>query len=150
MLKFFIIEKLIFYSLLAIVHGPARLWRIEALEYIMKACIILHNMIIEDKHDANGAEDFDYDKVPKSIPATMSHEPTEEFSQFTTFTAAHGKIRNRETHFELQSNLVEHLWKTILRVVGSSNFKFYARINFYVFGCNLKFLFIYVSLVQVL
>ena len=41
---------------------------------------------------------------------------------------------------------------TILRVVGSSNFKFYAHINFYVFSlyCNLKFLFIYVNLVQVL
>ncbi|XP_075658840.1 uncharacterized protein LOC142628678 [Castanea sativa] len=64
----------------AIVHGPAHLWRTEALDYIMNACIILHNMIIEDERDANGAEDFDYEQVPKSIPIIMSHEPTEEFS----------------------------------------------------------------------
>ena len=56
----------------AIVRGLAHLWRIETLDYIMKACIILHDMIIEDERDANGAEDFDYEKVPKSIPTTVS------------------------------------------------------------------------------
>ena len=64
------------------VRGPTCLWRTEALDYIMKACIILHNMIIEDERDANGAKDFDYEQVPKSIHTTVSHEPTEEFSQF--------------------------------------------------------------------
>nr|XP_023897898.1 uncharacterized protein LOC112009792 [Quercus suber] len=46
----------------AIIRGLARLWRTEALDYIMKACIILHNMIIEDERDANGAEDLDYEQ----------------------------------------------------------------------------------------
>ena len=75
----------------AIVRGLAHLWSIETLDYIMKACIILHDMIIEDERDANGAEDFDYEKVPKSIPTTVSHEPTEGFSQFVVFIAAHEK-----------------------------------------------------------
>ena len=44
--------------------GLARLWRTKALDYIMKACIILHNMIIEDERDTNGVEDFDYEQVP--------------------------------------------------------------------------------------
>ena len=39
----------------------------------------------------------------------MSHEPTKEFSQSTTFIATHEKIKNKETHSELQSDLVEHL-----------------------------------------
>jgi len=95
----------------AIVRGPARLWRTEALDYIMKACIILHNMIIEDECDANGAEDLDYEQVPESIPTTVFQEPTEEFSQFTTFIAVHEKIRNRETHSKLQLDLIEHLWQ---------------------------------------
>ena len=33
----------------AIVRGPARFWHHEDLSFIMKACIILHNMIIEDE-----------------------------------------------------------------------------------------------------
>ena len=68
-------------------------------------------MIIEDECDANGAEDFDYEQVLESIPTTVSHKPTEEFSQFTAFIVTHEKIRNRETHSELQSDLVEHLWQ---------------------------------------
>ncbi|KAK9999556.1 hypothetical protein SO802_019159 [Lithocarpus litseifolius] len=75
----------------AIVRGPAHLWRTEAFDYIMKACIILHNMIIEDERDANEAEDLDYEQVPESIPKTVSHEPTEKFSQFAVFIAAHEK-----------------------------------------------------------
>ena len=68
-------------------------------------------MIIEDERDANEAEDFDYEQVPKNIPTIVSHKPTEEFSQFTAFIVTHEKIRNRETHSELQSDLVEHLWQ---------------------------------------
>ena len=93
------------------VRGPTCLWRTEALDYIMKGCIILHNMIIEDERDANGAKDFDYEQVPESIHTTVSHEPTEEFSQFMAFITAKENIKNRETHFELQSNLVEQLWQ---------------------------------------
>ena len=66
-------------------------------------------MIIDDDRDADGAEDFDYEQVPESIPITVSHEPIEEFSQFTAFIVAHENIRNRETHSELLSDLVEHL-----------------------------------------
>ncbi|KAL6208775.1 hypothetical protein ACLB2K_019720 [Fragaria x ananassa] len=34
----------------AIVRGPARFWDRETLQKIMKACVIMHNMIIEDEH----------------------------------------------------------------------------------------------------
>ena len=33
----------------AIVCGPARFWKLEVLKNIMKACIILHNMIVENE-----------------------------------------------------------------------------------------------------
>ena len=37
----------------AIVCGPARFFHLETLQKIMKACIILHNMIVEDEQDDN-------------------------------------------------------------------------------------------------
>ena len=45
----------------AIVRGPARFFYQETLQDIIKACIILHNMIIEDERDEVEAVDFDYE-----------------------------------------------------------------------------------------
>lgn len=38
-------------SKFAIVKGPASFWGKTTLHYIMSACIIMHNMIIEDDRD---------------------------------------------------------------------------------------------------
>jgi hypothetical protein len=42
----------------AIVCWPAGFFEVGTL---MKACVILHNMIIEDELDDDGVEDFNYD-----------------------------------------------------------------------------------------
>jgi len=45
----------------AIVRGPGRMWDIETLSKIMRACVIMHNMIVEDERfvvDPN--ERFEY------------------------------------------------------------------------------------------
>jgi hypothetical protein len=93
----------------SIVRGPARFWDEATLNDIMKACIILHNMIIEDERDPNGVQqDDDYEQVPESIPITVSREPTIEVQNFIQ---SHIRIRDRETHSQLQADLVEHLWQ---------------------------------------
>ncbi|KAF8394244.1 hypothetical protein HHK36_020451 [Tetracentron sinense] len=92
----------------AIVRGPARFWKCETLKDIMKACIIIHNMIVEDERDVNGAEDFNYDAIDESPHAPMSHERTTELMEF--IRGIH-RIRDRGTHSQLQSDLVEHLWQ---------------------------------------
>jgi hypothetical protein len=43
----------------AIVHGPPRFWKLETLKDIMMACVILHNMIVEDKQTNIGEEGFE-------------------------------------------------------------------------------------------
>ena len=35
----------------AIVRGPAKFWDQKMLWYIMHACVIMHNMIVEDEGD---------------------------------------------------------------------------------------------------
>ena len=93
----------------SIVRGPARFWDEATLNNITKACIILHNMIIEDERDPNGVQqDDDYEQVPESIPTTVSREPTIEVQNFIQ---SHIRIRDKETHSQLQDDLVEHLWK---------------------------------------
>ncbi|CAL5413495.1 unnamed protein product [Camellia sinensis] len=90
----------------AIVRGPARFWKVETLKVIMKACIILHNMIVEDERNEKNI-DCNYDAIEESLPLVVSHERTPELYEFIQ---NHHHIRDRQTHSQLQADLVEHLW----------------------------------------
>ncbi|XP_030931209.1 uncharacterized protein LOC115957123 [Quercus lobata] len=98
----------------AIVRGPARFFHLETLKKIMKACIILHNMIVEDERederDDNEVVDLDYEQNDgvDNPPLQMLREQSDEF---LSYIERHGRIRDREIHFQLQSDLIEHLWQ---------------------------------------
>ena len=97
----------------AIVRGPARFYDQQTLKEIMMACIILHNMIVEDeRHTYLRVEDFVYEQSDEIIEEPMSHEHTNEF---VNFIQRHHHIRDRGIHFQLQSNLIEHLWEIYSR-----------------------------------
>ncbi len=89
----------------AIVRGPARFWYVDTLSEIMKACIILHNMIVEDERHEEGL-DYNYDDEGERL--TPLHTPIVELHYFIQ---NHHNIRNRQTHSQLQEDLVEHLWQ---------------------------------------
>ncbi|XP_028051460.1 uncharacterized protein LOC114256074 [Camellia sinensis] len=91
-----------------IVRQPARLWKTKTLKYVMKACVVLHNMIVEDERDVNGSEDFNYDAIDGSSQEPVSHVHTPELMEFIQ---NHHRIRDKETHSRLQADLVEHLWQ---------------------------------------
>ena len=75
----------------------------------MMACIILHNIITEDKrHTYLGANDFDYDQIDDNGPELMSQNPTCNLMQFIE---RHNSIRDRRIHSRLQADLIEHLWQ---------------------------------------
>ena len=69
----------------AIVRGPARFFHLETLQKIMKACIILHNMIIEDERederDDNEVVDLDYEQNDgvDNPPLQVLREQSDEF-----------------------------------------------------------------------
>ena len=90
----------------AIVRGPARLWKLEVLKDIMKACIILHNMNVEDERNANEL-DFTYDTMDESPTAVVIPERSSELLQFINTQHC---IRDKEIHSKLQADLVEHQW----------------------------------------
>jgi hypothetical protein len=92
-----------FYNLFAIVHGAACLWDEDSLRNIMIACITMHNMIVEDERDEE--VDFIYDQMGENV--TVSHADAPEHD---AFIANYQKIKDNETHTQLQADLVEHLW----------------------------------------
>ena len=101
----------------AIVRGPARFWEKSTLKDIMRACIIMHNMIIEDERDERERESRPrnmheieklYDRVANipCITASLDRTPT-----LMEFLENHHRIRDKQVHTRLQEDLVEHLWK---------------------------------------
>ena len=86
-------------------HGPAHFWDEETLAVIMKVCIIMHNMVIEDERDI-GNNDFDGSDA--NPPVEVSHAYTPELEDFMQ---THCQIRDSVTHSQLQSDLIELLWE---------------------------------------
>ncbi|XP_020266360.1 uncharacterized protein LOC109841833 [Asparagus officinalis] len=94
-------------SRFAIIKGPACFWDKRTLHDIMTACIIMHNMIVEDKRDEQ--EDVVI-STPQSIPNAENTEITET-KRFQRFLARHKMLKNKEAHFTLRNALIEHLWE---------------------------------------
>jgi hypothetical protein len=90
-------------SRFAIVRGAARLWDEDSLGNIMMACITMHNMIVGDERDEE--LDFIYDQMGDKVIVSHADAP-----ELDAFIANYQKIKNNETHNQLQAGLVEHLW----------------------------------------
>jgi hypothetical protein len=87
----------------AIVRGPARFWDKKTLVNIMKCCVILHNMILEDERGLN-LPCF-YDNVGTRVQSERNS------SRVQAFLEAHRQIENEKTHAQLRDDLVEHHWQ---------------------------------------
>jgi hypothetical protein len=94
-------------SRFAIIKGPVRFWDKRTLHDIMTACIIMHNMIIEDERDEQ--EDLVV-STPPPIPNVGDMEITDA-ERFRRFLARHKKLKDKEAHFALRNALIEHLWE---------------------------------------
>ena len=76
----------------------------DTLSLIMRACVIMHNMIIEDQRDEE--DDFNYDVVGENVKSSNDSTPKlEEFIQ------NYKNIKDQQIHTQLKDDLVEHLWQ---------------------------------------
>jgi len=78
-------------------------WDQTTLWRIMTACVIMHNMIIEDERGQ--PEDFVYDHVGTPV------EPKQDEDRIYNFLEMHRKIEDPVAHSQLRDDLVEHLWQ---------------------------------------
>ena len=93
-------------SRFAIVRGPAHLWDEVTLHNIMMACIIMHNIIVEDERD-NYDYNFDdkgqyvcnYEDMGERV--TVSHDAAPELD---AFIRNYKNIKSKETHTQLQAS----------------------------------------------
>ncbi len=78
----------------------------EDLQAIMTACIILHNMIIEDEREE--VDNFEEANNHRELEGGMSRAMT---ATLDTFLQRHQQIQSAQRHFQLWHNLIESLWQ---------------------------------------
>ncbi|XP_015946256.1 uncharacterized protein LOC107471327 [Arachis duranensis] len=94
----------------AIIRGPTHFWEKKKLANIMRACIILHNMIVEDERDTyvkNFAQGLEYDDVKNDLSQPQLRE--EDFAPYHQFLQRNAQLRNRQHHRQLKEDLIEHI-----------------------------------------
>uniref|UniRef100_A0A0D3BQ98 DDE Tnp4 domain-containing protein n=1 Tax=Brassica oleracea var. oleracea TaxID=109376 RepID=A0A0D3BQ98_BRAOL len=97
----------------AIVKNPALFWDKVKIGKIMRACIILHNMIVEDERD--GYTQFDPSEFQQAEDNGSSHVDLTYSMDIPTNIAnmmgVRTRIRDTQMHQQLKDDLVEHIWE---------------------------------------
>ncbi|RWR83961.1 putative nuclease HARBI1 [Cinnamomum micranthum f. kanehirae] len=82
----------------AIVRGPACFWDRQTLHHIMKACIIMHNMIVEDERDKSLPPNYNA-REGECCDLAVSRD---DIAEFQNFIQNHLCIRDKRTHSQLK------------------------------------------------
>ena len=82
--------------------NPVRQWDLGVIDNIIIACIIMQNVILEDKMGLHLEPFGDWGGSSVSIPISFT---------FRDLQAGSREVENIETHFALQIDLIDHLWK---------------------------------------
>ncbi|XP_024013311.1 uncharacterized protein LOC112087600 [Eutrema salsugineum] len=96
----------------AIVKNPALMWDKEKIGKIMKACIILRNMIVEDERPTNtqhNISEFEQGEGSRTSHVDMGYS-TEMASNLDNLIGNRIQVRDTEIHDQLKEDLVEHIW----------------------------------------
>jgi hypothetical protein len=87
---------------------PDRSYSQRTLNLIMRACIILHNMIIDNERD--GGYDDNYHTVISVIAPPVTYEAP---ASLTTILQRDAHLTSELIFLNLQSDLIEHVWNKL-------------------------------------
>ncbi|XP_033145261.1 uncharacterized protein LOC117133357 [Brassica rapa] len=96
-------------SRFAIVKNPALLWDKEKIGKIMRTCVILHNMIVEDERD--GYSLTDTSEFESGESSRGSKVKTRESLHAHNMLGMRHELRDSGKHDRLKADLVENVWQ---------------------------------------
>lgn len=91
-----------------IVCRLAQSWSQKVLRKIMQACVILHNMIVEDEREM--AEDQRISVLTSVLPPEVQAGSTDH-PCFSGVRRRNAAIRSKPIHSQLKNDLIEHIWQ---------------------------------------
>jgi hypothetical protein len=94
---------------------PCRLWYVEDIGTLVKCCLCLHNMIVEDERDDIMVADRLYfmDELERERQETINVDEDEEAKAAGPWGSFFNKLRDARDpgeHFRLRNDLVQHVW----------------------------------------
>ncbi|XP_013665085.2 putative nuclease HARBI1 [Brassica napus] len=96
-------------SRFAIIKNPSLLWSKGKIAYIMRACLILHNMIVKDERDSYTLEqELEQENGTGTTPGRSFS--VSMASNLEGFGDGHTRIRDRQAHHQLKEDLIENIW----------------------------------------
>lgn len=95
----------------AVVKNPSPLWDKYKIANVMRACIILHNMIVEDERGTysyrNIVSEFQHGE---NVDQTYTVGAASLGSNISSTITRRTRIRDKQAHQQLKEDLVEHIW----------------------------------------
>lgn len=96
----------------AFLRRPCLIWDYEQMGQIMNACIIMHNMIVEDERETY--QNFDPSEFLNDAHTNgndVVEYSTERIADLRSYMRNKEQLRNREAHSSLKNDLIEHIWQ---------------------------------------
>ncbi|XP_057791243.1 uncharacterized protein LOC131008376 [Salvia miltiorrhiza] len=104
------------------IKRPCLMWDRDMMRKVMLACIIMHNMIVEDERHTylNYCDPTKFMEVRRfnsqSGDVEANDDPNFEFSteriaSLESYMRNRTQLRNREAHNALKNDLIEHIWQ---------------------------------------
>ena len=95
-----------------ILTTPCRLWFQEDMALIVKACVILHNMIVDDQrsNEENDPMLEESDNQPRGFLVRSQRASRPPSLDLTTLTTNMLSIRDEQKWAQLRQDLIDHLW----------------------------------------
>ena len=92
----------------AIVRNPVKTLDKEKIGKIMRACIILHNMIVENERD--GYTRIDVSEFEEGDSTRTSQVETERPTNLNNMFPNRNDLRDRNMHAQLKHDLIQNVW----------------------------------------
>ncbi|XP_033144151.1 putative nuclease HARBI1 [Brassica rapa] len=96
-------------SRFAIVKNPALQWDKEKIGKIMRTCVILHNMIVENER--HGYAQINTSEFESGESSRSSKVTTRESIHAGDMLAMRREVRDQEKHARLKADLMENIWQ---------------------------------------